>query len=87
MLSLKNRNAQFRVRSRSDINIIAHFNKYPLQTTKVLNFSYFFLVLLIKKLIPGFLKLVSLINRLNKPISESLVSKLSQLGTIPYVKF
>jgi hypothetical protein len=33
--------------------------------------------------IPGFLKLVSLINKLNKPISESLLSKLSQLGPIP----
>ena len=48
------------------------------------------LILLIKKVhtyIPGFLKLVSLINRLNKPISESLLSKLPQLSTIPYVEF
>ena len=47
------------------------------------------LILLIKKVhtnIPGFLKLVSL-NRLNKPISESLLSKLAQLSTIPYVEF
>ncbi len=49
-----------------------------------------FLILLIKKVhtnIPGFLKLVSLINRLNKPISESLLSKLAELSTIPYVEF
>jgi len=32
--------AQFRVRSRSDLNIIIiHFKKYPLQTTKALNFT------------------------------------------------
>jgi len=28
-----------------------------------------------------------LINKLNKPISESLLSKLLQLGLIPYVEF
>ena len=34
--------AQFRVRSWSDLNIImAYFKKYPLQTTKNLNFTYF----------------------------------------------
>lgn len=85
--------AQFRVRSRLDLNvIIAHFNKYPLQTTKFLNFTYFCEILsfINKKVhtnISGFLKLISLINRLNKPISKSLWSKLSQLSTIPYVEF
>jgi hypothetical protein len=85
--------AQFRIRSRSDLNvIIAHFKKYPLQTTKILNFTYFCEILsfINEKAhtnISGFLKLVSLINRLNKPISESLLSKLSQLGTIPSVEF
>lgn len=34
--------ARFIVRSRSELKIIiAHFNKYPLQTTKVVNFIYF----------------------------------------------
>jgi hypothetical protein len=63
-----------------------------LQTTKILNFTYFCEILsfINEKAhtnISGFLKLVSLINRLNKPISESLLSKLSQLGTIPSVEF
>lgn len=84
--------AQFRVRSRSDLKvIILHFNKYPLQTSKALNFIYFceILNLINEKVhtnILGFLKLVSLINRLNKPISESLFSKLSQLGKIPTIE-
>jgi LAGLIDADG endonuclease len=85
--------AQYRVRSRSDLNvIITHFNKYPLQTTKILNYIYFceilnFINKRVHTNISGFLKLVSLINRLNKPISESLLSKLSQLGSIPYIEF
>jgi hypothetical protein len=47
----------------------------------------FFSIGSVSKTGTGFLKLVSLINRLNKPISESLLSKLSQLSTIPYVEF
>lgn len=35
-------NALFRVRSRSELKVIIdHFNKYPLQTSKSLNFIYF----------------------------------------------
>jgi len=85
--------AQFRVRSRSNLNvIITNFNKYPLQTTKGLNFTYFCEIInIINKRVhtnvPGFLKLVFLINRLNKPISKSFLSKLSQLGPIPCVEF
>lgn len=85
--------AQFRIRSRSDLNVvISHFDKYPLQTTKSLNFAYFceILNLINNKVhtnILGFLKLVSLINKLNKPLSESTLSKLLQLGPIPSVEF
>lgn len=84
---------QYRVRSRSDLNvIIAHFNKYPLRTTKILNFMYFCEIMdLINKRVHtnflGFLKLVSLINKLNKPISDSLLSKLLQLGPISSIEF
>jgi hypothetical protein len=35
----------------------------------------------------GFLKLVSLINKLNKPLSKSVLDKLSYLGVIPNVEF
>lgn len=92
-VSIVGKDARFRVRSRSELNvIIAHFNKYPLQTTKALNFSYFCEILnLINKRvhtnIPGFLKLASLINRLNKPLSQSLLYKLGQLGPLPNVEF
>lgn len=41
-VSIVGKDARFRVRSRSELKvIIAHFNKYPLQTSKALNFSYF----------------------------------------------
>lgn len=41
-VSIVGKYARFRVRSRSELKvIIAHFNKYHLQTTKALNFSYF----------------------------------------------
>lgn len=34
--------AQYRVRNRKELQVIIdHFNKYPLQTSKVLNFAYF----------------------------------------------
>lgn len=33
---------QYRARSRKELlEIIDHFNKYPLQTSKVINFAYF----------------------------------------------
>jgi hypothetical protein len=92
-VSLTGNLARFRVRSRSDLQvIIAHFNKYPLQTTKLINFLYFCEILsfINKKFhtnIPGFLKLVSLINKLNNPLSESLLDKLVQLGPLPNVEF
>ena len=92
-VSIVGKNARFRVRSRLELKIIiAHFNKYPLQTTKVVNFVYFceILNLMDNKVhanIPGFLKLASLINKLNKPLSESLLTKLVELGPLPKVEF
>lgn len=92
-VSIIGKDARFRVRSRSELNVIvAHFNKYPLQTTKALNFLYFceILSLINKRVhanISGFLRLASLINRLNKPLSQSLLEKLVQLGPLPNVEF
>ena len=72
--------------------IFEHFNKYPLQSTKALNFRYFCEIfnLMNDKVhtnISGFLKLASLINRLNKPLSDSLLAKLVQLGPLPKLEF
>ena len=85
--------ARFRVRSRSELNIIIdHFNKYPLQTTKALNFTYFCKILnnnnkKVHTNVSGFLKLASLINILNRPLSQSLLDKLAQIGPLPKVEF
>lgn len=49
-----------------------------------------YLILLIRKFIltiKGFLKLASLINRLNKPLSPALLDKLAQIGPLPNVEF
>jgi hypothetical protein len=41
-VSVVGKDARFRVRSRSELSvIIAHFNRYPLQSTKAINFRYF----------------------------------------------
>ena len=83
--------ARYRVRSREGLQvIITHFNKYPLQTTKVVNFTSFcgILDLMNNKYhsnIEGFLKLVSLINKLNNPLSQPLLDKLSTLGELPNI--
>ena len=83
-VSIFGENARFRVRSRSELEIItSHFNKYPLQTSKTINFAYFCEIIRLMKEKAhtnpqGFLKLASLINRLNKPLSESLLDKLTQ---------
>lgn len=82
---------RYRVRSRQDLKtIIMHFERYPLQTTKYINFVSFckILELINNKLhtnVEGFLKLLSLINKLNNPLSESLLEKLAYLGKIPNV--
>lgn len=92
-VSLSGNLGSFRVRSRSDLNVIIdHFNKYPLQTTKSVNFIYFceILNLINQKVhtnISGFLKLASLINKLNNPLSGTLLGKLVKLGPLPNVEF
>jgi len=84
--------ARYRVRSRNSLLvIISHFKKYPLQTTKVNNFIIFcnILNLMAKKYhslahdIEGFLNIASLINKLNNPLSPSLLDKFSLLGELP----
>lgn len=83
--------ARYRVRSRQDLKrIILHFERFPLQTTKIINFASFCKILeyLNNKLhtnVDGFLKLLSLINNLNNPLSDSLLEKLAPLGKIPKV--
>jgi len=84
--------ALYRVRSKEGLQvIISHFKKYPLQTTKKNNFSIFCIILdLINKNkdhlnVKGFLKLVSLINKLNNPLSQDLKDKLAELGELPVI--
>lgn len=87
--TIGNKVARYRVRSRQDLKIIiAHFEKYPLQTTKFINFMSFCKILehmnnRLHATVPGFLKLLSLINKLNNPLSESLLANLAPLGKIP----
>ena len=79
------------MRSRQDLKtIILHFKRYPLQTTKVINFVNLckILELMNNKAhtnVQGFLNLLSLINKLNNPLSESLLEKLAPLGVIPNI--
>jgi LAGLIDADG endonuclease len=81
----------YKVRSRKDLLIIIeHFNKYPLCTSKFINFMYFTKVydLIGQKLhtnVKGLLQLASLINKLNRPLSASLTKSLSTLGVLPDV--
>lgn len=83
--------ARYRVRTKEGLQvIISHFNKYPLQTTKKKNFISFcdILALINNKdhlSVKGFLKLASLINKLNNPLSQSLKDKLSELGELPVI--
>lgn len=87
--TIGDKTARYRVRSRAELKvIIAHFEEYPLQTTKFIGFVCFCKILehMNKKLhtnVEGFLKLLSLINKLNNPLSESLLEKLAPLGKIP----
>ena len=82
----------YKVRSRKDLAIvIEHFKQYPLHTSKMVNFVYFCKIF---ELIgsnyntkpAGFLHLASLINKLNKPLSLSLLDQLSKIGIIPNVE-
>lgn len=83
--------ARYRVRSRDGLQVIvSHFYKYPLQTTKLKNFFSFcnILELLNNKShtkVEGFLKLASLIHKLNNPLSPSLLDKLASLGELPNI--
>jgi len=92
-VSVVGKDARFRVRSRSELSVIInHFNEYPLQSTKALNFIYFCEIfnLINNKVhtnISGFLNLASLINRLNRPLSDDLLAKLVLLGPLPKVEF
>jgi hypothetical protein len=76
----------YRVRKLEDLLIIkSHFIKYPLQTSKFNNFYIFYKVIdlmLIKNHLnnKGFLEIASLVNRLNKPLSSSLLNK---IGVLP----
>lgn len=87
-VKITGKTVQYRVRSRLDLTvIISHFNKYPLKTTKIISFLQFFEILnlinnKVHTNIKGFLQLASLINKLNRPLSESLFNKLSELGPL-----
>lgn len=84
--------ARYRVRSLKDLEIIIkHFKDYPLQTSKAISFTYFCEILNLMNSnahtnVNGFLKLVSLINLLNKPIVSSTLDKINYLGILPDVE-
>jgi hypothetical protein len=92
-VTISRNKAEFRVRSKSELRVIInHFINYPLLTSKALNFMYFCEILNLRDAkvhtsVSGFLKLASLINKLNNPLSESLVTKLLELGPLPNVEF
>lgn len=81
-ISIYKSTAQYRVRNKQELNIIIkHFKEYPLYISKSINFIYFCEIfnLIDQKQhtnVTGFLKLASLINKLNNPLSESLLTKL-----------
>ena len=85
--------ARYRVRSKEELSVIIdHFKQYPLRTSKAISFACFIEILSLMGSkqhlnVNGFLKLVSLINKLNKPLSKSVLDKLSYLGVIPNVEF
>jgi hypothetical protein len=91
-ISISGNSVHYKVRNRKDLLIIIeHFNKYPLHTSKMINFMYFTKVydLIGQKLhtnVNGFLQLASLINKLNRPFSASLTESLSKLGVLPNVE-
>lgn len=79
----------YRVRSKKELSvIIKHFDHYPLCTSKYINYLYFREILKlsnskIHKSAEGFLTLVSLINKLNKPLSDLMLKNFSNLGELP----
>ena len=88
-ITISGNSVHYRVRSRQNLLIIIeHFNKYPLHTSKMINFMYFTKVydLIGQNLhtnVNGFLQLASLINKLNRPLSAPLTESLSKLGVLP----
>lgn len=85
--------AHYRVRSRDELKVIIdHFQKYPLHTSKLINFSIFVEIynMISEKThtnVSGFLKVVALANKLNKPLSKALLANLFKLGKLPNVTF
>ena len=87
-INIQNNKVNYRVRSKEELKIIInHFNKYPLLTSKFINFTLF---VKIYKLIEskahlnkkGFLEIASLVNKLNKPLSTTILQDLFNLGKL-----
>lgn len=91
-ITIKEKSASYRVRTRTDLRfIIENFTKYPFKTSKLYQFHIFVKIynLLEDKVhvnIAGFLKVAALANQLNHPLSDSLLTDLSLLVNLPYVK-
>lgn len=85
-------NTHYTVGSREELKIIInHFNKYPLKTSKFFMFNIFCILnnLLETKVHltkDGFLKFVSIANKLNTPFTASELQEISSLGEIPYIE-
>jgi hypothetical protein len=79
---IKDKSVHYQVRSKNDLHlIIDHFIKYPLHTSKFINFTIFVKIfdLIDKKIhtkITGFLEIAALANKLNKPLSTVLLTDL-----------
>ena len=93
-ITIGRKTAIYRVRDKKGLLVIMnHFNNYPLQTSKYINYQYFIKILELMNLkshlkLEGFLLVVSLVNKLNNPLSESLFNKISQLGNLgPFLNF
>lgn len=91
-ITTTNKFASYRVRSRTELQIIIdHFTNYPLNTSKL---NQFFIFVNIYNLIgekahidvTGFLGIAALANKLNHPLSDKLLMDLSVLGSLPEVK-
>lgn len=80
-INISGSTAKYRVRSGTELQVlIDHFTNYPLCTSKSINFAIFVYVfgLIGEKahLNPvGFLNIVALANKINKPLSDRFVNK------------
>nr|YP_009543511.1 LAGLIDADG endonuclease [Coniothyrium glycines]AYU74401.1 LAGLIDADG endonuclease [Coniothyrium glycines] len=92
-VSVVGKYAQFIVRSRSELSvIIAHFNEYPLHSTKAQSFRYFCEMINIldnkdNTYIVWFSRIASLLSRLNIPLPDFFLAELLRLGPLPLVEF